>query len=93
MLSRNVDLPEDEIAAFKEIKDKWYEDIRKDVISRPKKFKAWNVLDGMLYKYANYDLLDPLYSRDESWRLVVSVSTEKKFWGMRIMRHHQDTLV
>ena len=67
MLSRNVDLPEDEIAAFKEIKDKWYVERMEQVISRPKKFKDWRVMDGMLYKYTTDELLNPLYSREESW--------------------------
>ena len=67
ILSRNVDLPDDEIAA------KWYVKRMDQVISRPKKFKDWKVIDRMLYKHTKDELLDPLYSREESWRLVVEL--------------------
>ena len=42
--------------------------------SRPKKFKDWMVADGMLYKFTKDKLINPLYSRDEAWRLVVPVN-------------------
>ena len=65
MLSRNVNLPEDEIATFKEIRGEWYLDRMDEVISRPKKFKD-KMMNEMLYKYIKVELLDPLYSREKS---------------------------
>ena len=80
-LSRNVDLAEEEIAAFREIKDEWYSRRINEVIQRPKKYKDWIVVDGLLYKHTKDDLLDPLYSKDEGWRLVVPVNyREQVLW-------------
>ena len=39
------------------------------------------VLDNMLYKHTVDDLLDPIYNRDEGWRLVVPTEyREKVLW-------------
>ena len=70
-LSRNIDTGEYEIAAFKEIKDPWYNKRLEDVIRSPHKFREWMVCNNMLYKYTVADLLDPIYNKDEGWRLVV----------------------
>ena len=70
-LSRNIDTEDGEIAAFREIKDQWYIKRIEEVQRNSKKFKYWLVIDNMLYRYNKDELLDPLYSREEGWRLVV----------------------
>ena len=70
-LSRNLDLLERKISAFREIKDKWYIERVRDVQKTFRKFKNWQVVDGMLHKHTVDPLLDPLYNREEAWSLVV----------------------
>ena len=80
-LSRNINLSENEIAAFREIKDKWYIERVRDVQKTPRKFQNWQVIDGMLYKHTVDPLLDPLYNREEAWRLVVPLEyREQVMW-------------
>ena len=40
-------------------------------------------MDGMLYKHTKNRLLDPLYSREEAWKLVVPVNyREQVMWDV-----------
>ena len=57
--------------SFREIEDKWYLDRMKEIQERPKKYSDWMIADGMLYKHTKDKLMDPLYGREEAWRLVV----------------------
>ena len=80
-LSRNIELDEDEMAGFTEIKDKWYLQKIEEVQSRPQKYKNWTVSDGMLYRYNTDNLLDPFYDKQEAWRLVVPFEyRDQVFW-------------
>ena len=82
-LSRNIDTGEHEKAAFSEVKDQWYNKRLEDVTKSPLKFRDWMVCDKMLYKYTVADLLDPIYNKDEGWRLVVPTEyREQVLWDV-----------
>ena len=70
-LPRNIET--DEIAEFREIRDKWYNKRLTEVQENPKKCREWRVVNNMLYKRCTNmdDLIDPVYNKDEGWRLVV----------------------
>ena len=77
MRSRNIEAVE--IAVFREITDQWYNKKLADVSKNPDLFREWKVVDNMLYKHSIDDLLDPIYNKDEGWRLVVPVEYSDQF--------------
>ncbi|CAB0040089.1 unnamed protein product [Trichogramma brassicae] len=71
-LSRMPIQGEGEIAAFATIEDPWYISLVAEVEQTPQKFKKkWRVEDGLLYKFREDKLLDPIEDGIEGWRLAV----------------------
>lgn len=62
---------QEEVAAFDEIRDPWYERRREGVKTTPEKFSSWKVEEELLYKHRKDPLLDPITTPQEGWRLVV----------------------
>ena len=80
-MSRNIETKENEIAAFKEISDEWYNKRLSGVLKNPKKFRDWMVIDNMLHKHTIEDLLDPIYNRDDVSKMAVQTEyREKVIW-------------
>ena len=50
----------------------------KNVSTHPKKYRNWKIEDGRLYKYTRSALLDPILSREETWKLVVPDELREK---------------
>ncbi|CAB0030717.1 unnamed protein product [Trichogramma brassicae] len=63
---------EGEITAFATIENPWYISLVAKVVQTPQKFKKkWRVEDGLLYKFREDKLLDPIEDGIEGWRLAV----------------------
>ncbi|CAB0040663.1 unnamed protein product [Trichogramma brassicae] len=67
-LSRMPIQGEGEIAAFATIEDPWYISLVAEVEQTPQKFKKkWRVEDGLLYKFREDKLLDPIEDDHREW--------------------------
>lgn len=62
-----------EVDLFETITDEWYLRRLKDVEAYPRKFHDWRVEGGILYRFRQDPLLDPITFPAEGWRLVVPV--------------------
>ena len=67
-----------EVASFSSVTDPWYSKRIQEIRERPEKFASWRVEDGLVYKYTQDRLLNPVTNREECWRLVVPVNHRER---------------
>ena len=79
-LSRLYEDEEVEATAAKidaNVKDPWYLQTLKDVIARPKKYRNWKVVNGLLYYYRPNLRLAAIIDEEEDWKLVIPKEEHK----------------
>lgn len=75
----------DDSLDFSNSSDKWYEQMRHNIVNKPQKYPQWRVENGMIYKYVKCAIPE-LSKPSDDWKLVVPKDKRKQL----ISNHHDD---